>query len=36
MQAAIMRGQKIVVDRMAVPKPGPGQVLAKTLACGIC
>lgn len=36
MQAAIMRDQKIVVDDMAVPTLGPGQVLVKTLACGIC
>ncbi|MBK3664637.1 zinc-binding dehydrogenase [Bradyrhizobium diazoefficiens] len=36
MRAAIFRNGEIVVDRMAQPKPGPGQVLVKTLACGIC
>ncbi len=36
MQAAVMRHQHIVVDQLAVPEPGPGQILAKTLACGIC
>lgn len=36
MRAAVMRRQQIVVDQMAVPEPGPGQVLVKTLACGIC
>src|SRR5207253_4760544 len=36
MRAAIFRNGEIVVDSMAEPKPGPGQVLVKTLACGIC
>ena len=36
MRAAIFRNGKIVVGQMAEPKPGPGQVLVKTLACGIC
>ncbi len=36
MRAAIMRQREIVVDRLAVPEPGPGQVLVRTLACGIC
>jgi threonine dehydrogenase-like Zn-dependent dehydrogenase len=36
MRAAIFRNGEIVVDRMAEPKPGHGQVLVKTLACGIC
>ncbi len=36
MRAAVMRRRRIVVDQMAVPEPGPGQVLVKTLACGIC
>jgi threonine dehydrogenase-like Zn-dependent dehydrogenase len=36
MRAAIMRQQRIIVDRLAVPEPGSGQVLVKTLACGIC
>ena len=36
MRAAVMRQQRIVVDQMAVPEPGPGQVLVKTLARGIC
>ncbi len=36
MRAAIFRNGEIVVDTMPEPKPGPGQVLVKTLACGIC
>jgi threonine dehydrogenase-like Zn-dependent dehydrogenase len=36
MRAAIMRGKKLVVDELPNPEPGPGQVLVKTLACGIC
>ncbi|MEY9108494.1 threonine dehydrogenase-like Zn-dependent dehydrogenase/drug/metabolite transporter (DMT)-like permease [Bradyrhizobium yuanmingense] len=36
MRAAIFRNGEIVVGRMAEPTPGPGQVLVKTLACGIC
>ncbi len=36
MRAAVMRKQKLVVDDIAVPEPGPGEVLVKTLACGIC
>jgi threonine dehydrogenase-like Zn-dependent dehydrogenase len=31
-----MRNKKLVVDEMPVPKLGPGEVLVKTLACGIC
>ena len=36
MRATIMRNKKLVVDEMPVPKLGPGEVLVKTLACGIC
>jgi threonine dehydrogenase-like Zn-dependent dehydrogenase len=36
MRAAIFRNGEIVVDHMPEPKPGAGQVLVKTLACGIC
>jgi threonine dehydrogenase-like Zn-dependent dehydrogenase len=36
MRAAVMRNKKIAVDEIAVPVPGPGEVLVKTLACGIC
>jgi threonine dehydrogenase-like Zn-dependent dehydrogenase len=35
-RAAIFRNGEIVVDTMPEPTPGPGQVLVKTLACGIC
>ncbi len=36
MRAAVMRDQKLVVDTLPDPEPGPGEVLVKTLACGIC
>ena len=36
MREAIFRNGEIVVDRLPEPKPGAGQVLVKTLACGIC
>lgn len=36
MRAAIFRRGDIVVDTLPDPKPGPGQVLVKPLACGIC
>jgi threonine dehydrogenase-like Zn-dependent dehydrogenase len=36
MRAAIFRNGRIVADTMPEPKPGAGQVLVKTLACGIC
>jgi threonine dehydrogenase-like Zn-dependent dehydrogenase len=36
MRAAIFRGGDIVVDTIADPRPAAGQVLARTLACGIC
>ena len=36
MRAAIFRNGEIVTDTIGEPKPGAGQVLVKTLACGIC
>jgi threonine dehydrogenase-like Zn-dependent dehydrogenase len=36
MRAAIFRNGEIVVDEVPEPTPGAGQVLVKTLACGIC
>ena len=36
MRAAVMRRSTLVVDTVPDPKPGPGEVLVKTLACGIC
>ncbi len=36
MRAAVFRGGDIVVDDIAEPKPAAGQVLVRTLACGIC
>ncbi len=36
MRAAIKRGTQIVCDSIADPRPGPGQVLVRTRACGIC
>lgn len=36
MRAAIFRNGEIVADTLPEPVPGAGQVLVKTLACGIC
>jgi threonine dehydrogenase-like Zn-dependent dehydrogenase len=36
MRAAVMRNRKLVVDNIPEPKPGPGEAIVKTLACGIC
>ncbi len=36
MKAAIFRGGDIVVGEVPEPKPAAGQVLVKTLCCGIC
>src|SRR5258708_22228318 len=36
MRAVIRRDGKLVVGEMAPPTPGPGQLLAKSLVCGIC
>lgn len=36
MRAAVMRNSQLVVDTLPDPEPGPGEVLVKTLACGIC
>lgn len=38
MRAAILHtiGQPLVIDELPMPEPGPGEVLVKTKACGIC
>ncbi len=36
MRAMVLRGKALKVEEIDVPKPGPMQVLAKVLACGIC
>src|SRR2546423_2086306 len=36
MRAAVMRDHRLVVDEVPDPVPGPGQVLVRRLACGIC
>jgi threonine dehydrogenase-like Zn-dependent dehydrogenase len=36
MRAAVMRDQKLVVDTLPEPQPGAGEVIVRTLACGIC
>lgn len=36
MRAAVMRGGALVVDEVPDPIPGPGQILVRTIACGIC
>jgi threonine dehydrogenase-like Zn-dependent dehydrogenase len=36
MRAAVMRDSRLVVDTLPDPVPRQGEVLVKTLACGIC
>jgi threonine dehydrogenase-like Zn-dependent dehydrogenase len=36
MRAAVIRDWQLRVDDIPEPRPGPGQVLTKVLACGIC
>ncbi len=36
MRAAVVRNGRILVEDRSVPEPGAGEVLVKTLACGIC
>ena len=36
MRATVMRNQRLVVTDLPKPEPGPGEVMVKTLACGIC
>jgi threonine dehydrogenase-like Zn-dependent dehydrogenase len=36
MRAAVMRGHDLVVEDVTDPVPKDGEVLVKTLACGIC
>jgi threonine dehydrogenase-like Zn-dependent dehydrogenase len=36
MRAAVMRNRALVVAEVPMPKPEAGEVLVRTLACGIC
>ena len=36
MRAVVMRNKRLVVADVPRPEPGPGEVLVRTLACGIC
>ena len=36
MRAVVMRDRRLTVADVPVPEPGPGEVLVRTLACGIC
>ena len=36
MRAIVMRNNRLLLDNIPAPIPGPGEVLVKTLACGIC
>lgn len=36
MRAVVLRDHALAIEEMPVPVPAPGQVLVRTLACGIC
>ena len=38
MKAAVARaiGQPLSIEDLPVPQPGPGEVLVKVVACGVC
>ena len=36
MKAMVLRAGALAMEDVATPEPGPGQVLARVLACGIC
>ena len=36
MKAVVMRNESLQVEQVRDPEPGPGEVLVRTLACGIC
>ena len=38
MKAAVVRafGEPLVIEEVAVPRPGPGHILVKVAACGVC
>jgi alcohol dehydrogenase, propanol-preferring len=38
MKAAVVHhfGKNLVVEDVAIPQPGPGEVLVKVIACGVC
>lgn len=38
MKAAVARafGQPLTIEELPVPQPGPGEVLVKVVACGVC
>lgn len=38
MRAAVLRkiGGKLKIERLPIPEPGPGEILVKVTACGVC
>ncbi len=36
MRAVVMRNSQLVIDQLPDPEPGPGEILVRTLVCGIC
>ena len=36
MRAVVMRNRALVIADVPTPEPGPGEVLVRTLVCGIC
>jgi 2-desacetyl-2-hydroxyethyl bacteriochlorophyllide A dehydrogenase len=36
MRAMVLRGRDLKIEEVSLPAPGPGQVVGRVLACGIC
>jgi len=36
MKAVVRRGSRLISEEIPAPRPAPGQVLLRTLACGVC